>query len=324
VWGELPLKVEFQGLKHGGDTVISMIRFTSFFIMNTVFQVLLRWVLAFGLLAGGVAMADSEPTMNQIYAAAQAGKLDDAQVMVQQVLITHPKSAKAHFVQAELFARRGSLDKARESLREAESLAPGLPFAKPEAVQALRAQFQTKQTTAVSAAPVQSHSSNNWVVPALLAAGAIAVGYLVFRRHTPQVVTPSNPHGAAVGQGEPGGWQGPQTFGQAGAPMQPGYAPGSQSTAYPAQPGLGSRIAGGVATGLAVGAGVVAAQAIARNLMDDDHPSAHPRADAFGSSNGLEPIGGGVNADMGGSNFGIADTAWDDGGSSSGGSDWDN
>ena len=289
-----------------------------------MFQVFLKWMLAFSLLAGGMAMADSEPTMNRIYAAAQAGKLDDAQVMVQQVLITHPKSAKAHFVQAELFAHRGSMDKARESLREAEALAPGLPFAKPEAVQALRAQLQTKPVPVASAKPVPHQVSNDWMVPALLAAGAMVVGYMLFRRRAPEAAMPSNPNGAVAGHGDSAGWQGQQTFGHAGAPVQPGYAPGSYPAAYPAQPGLGSRIAGGVATGLAVGAGVVAAQAIARNLMDGDHPNTHPRADERGSSNAFEPMSGGANSDMGGDNFGIADAAWDDGGSSAGGSDWDN
>ena len=69
--------------------------------------------------------------MTEIYTTAQAGKLDQAQVMIQQVLISHPKSAKAHFVQSELYARQGNLGRAREALSNAEKLAPGLPFARP-------------------------------------------------------------------------------------------------------------------------------------------------------------------------------------------------
>jgi hypothetical protein len=42
--------------------------------------------------------------------------------------------AKAHFVQAELYSRQGKLDFARQALASAEQSAPGLPFAKPEAV----------------------------------------------------------------------------------------------------------------------------------------------------------------------------------------------
>jgi Flp pilus assembly protein TadD len=52
--------------------------------------------------------------------------------MMQQVLVAHPNSAKAHFVQAELSARQGNLARAQEELTTAEKLAPGLPFAKPE------------------------------------------------------------------------------------------------------------------------------------------------------------------------------------------------
>ena len=112
--------------------------------MNSIFKLLAKLMLVASLLAGGLAMAQSEPTMSQIYSTAQAGRLDDAQVMVQQVLVAHPKSAKAHFVQAELYSRQGKLDLARQALASAEQNAPGLPFAKPEAVNALRAQLAAK------------------------------------------------------------------------------------------------------------------------------------------------------------------------------------
>ena len=49
----------------------------------------------------------ADPTMDQIYEVARAGHLDQAQQMITQVLEHHPTSAKAHFVQAELFAREG-------------------------------------------------------------------------------------------------------------------------------------------------------------------------------------------------------------------------
>ena len=52
-------------------------------------------------------MAQSEPSMAEVYAAAQAGQLDKAQTMIQQVLVSHPNSAKAHYVRAELWAREG-------------------------------------------------------------------------------------------------------------------------------------------------------------------------------------------------------------------------
>jgi hypothetical protein len=82
---------------------------------------------------------------------------------------------------------------------------------------------------------------------------------------------------------------------------------------------------GGVATGLAVGAGVMAAEAIGRNLMGG-HENAPRAADSLDNQAFSNPQ---VNTDMGGQNFGINDTSsWDDAGSSDlgggGGSDWDN
>jgi hypothetical protein len=79
---------------------------------------------------------------------------------------------------------------------------------------------------------------------------------------------------------------------------------------------------GGVATGLAVGAGVMAAEAIGRNLMGG-HNTAATQSDSLGNNN-FEPIT--TNTDMGGSNFGVNDTSWDDGGGvdAGGGGDWDN
>jgi len=288
--------------------------------LPSVFKALRFFVLA-ALLTAGMAMAAQEPTMGQIYAAAQAGNVDQAQVMVQQVLISHPNSAKAHFVQSELFARQGNVSKAQEALSTAERLAPGLPFAKPEAVQALRNQLAARapdaprQHAAVPAphSEAAAPASNSWLLPALLAGGVIVGAYFIFRRKTPQAIEPS-PYS--------GGLNGPQTFGN--PTMQPAYGPqgyGQPAYGQPAGSGLGGKIMGGVATGLAVGAGVMAAEAIGRSIMGNHETAPHP-ADSFGSSN-LEPLSG--NADMGGQDFGINDTSWDDAGSSgSDSSDWDN
>ena len=57
--------------------------------------------------AGPVLAAD--PTVDQVYQAARAGHLDEAQQLMDQVLKDHPNSAKAHYVEAELSARAGNL-----------------------------------------------------------------------------------------------------------------------------------------------------------------------------------------------------------------------
>lgn len=283
------------------------------------------WLVVAALMSFGVAMAQSEPTMNEIYATAQAGKLDEAQKMIVHVLVAHPKSAKAHFVQSELFARQGNRERAQEALDEAEKLAPGLPFAKPEAVQALRAQLASKTASVTrseslsrAATPAAANTSSaSWGLPLLLTAGVLVAGYFIFRRRAPAQPVQQ----ADYPNANSGGLAGTQTFGN-GTGMQP--SPGMQP--YPGQApgnGLGGRIMGGVATGLAVGAGVMAAEAIGRNLMGNHNPSAPPPDNR--SNNDYQPIAG--NPDMGGQNFGVNDaSSWDDGGGSAdlgGGGDWD-
>ena len=90
------------------------------------------------LLVGNVAYADNLPTVHQVYQAAESGRLDDAHRMIGQVLQAHPESAKAHFVDAEILAKQGALSNAKNELDTAERLAPGLPFAKPQAVANLK------------------------------------------------------------------------------------------------------------------------------------------------------------------------------------------
>jgi len=287
----------------------------------------LQWLLVASFFSFGFAMAQSEPTLNQVYATAQSGKLDQAQLMIQQVLISHPNSAKAFFVQSELYARQANLGKAREALATAEKLAPGLPFAKAQSVQALRAQLAAKKTplaasgsaahpaavnaaySAVPAAPASATSS--WLLPLALAGGVLGLGYFLFRKKQPNPLVPQ------AGFANQNGLNGPQTFGMGngGAMQQPyGQAPGS---------GLGGRIMGGVATGLAVGAGVMAAEAIGRNLMGGHTPP-------VGAGNNLannDWQAPNINPDMGGANFGIDDTSSWDGGSNvdvGGSGDWDN
>jgi hypothetical protein len=295
-------------------------------------------------------MAQSEPTLDQVYATAKSGKLDQAQLMIQQVLISHPNSAKAFFVQSELYARQANLGKAREALATSEKLAPGLPFAKAPSVRALRTQLAAKSAplaasdaaphlavlspgfNAAPAAPVSS--STAWLLPLSLAVGVIGLGYVLFRKKQPAPFSPQ------TGFTHQNGLSGAQTFGAGATPYaQPVYPNqagmnGSQSfgmgngaamqAPYGQTPGsgLGGRIMGGVATGLAVGAGVMAAQAIGRNLMGNPTQPVslanHLEVNDFQAPD--------TNPDMGGTDFGVNDTnSWDSGSGDVGGaSDWDN
>lgn len=315
---------------------------------------LLRLLVASVALAGAAfmvntpAMAQAEPTINQIYEAAQSGKLDKAQTMVQQVLVLHPSSAKAHYVQAELFARQGMSAKGKEALATADKLAPGLPFAKPDAVQALRTQLAGRLDSASVNSPPAKQSfgmdtpatATSAVSPGLLLVlGAGVVGLVVWLiRRKPAASQPAAmpaSMGTGMGSGIGSGLNGPQSFGSGAAPVappaygQPGYGqPAYGLPGYNPQPagtGMGGRVMGGLATGLAVGAGVMAAQAIGKNLMgNEDHNATNNAGNSNDSSgNRVEPLPG--NADLGGQNFGMNDsTSWDDAGSADvGGGDWD-
>lgn len=293
-----------------------------------------QWLVVAAMLGFGFAMAQSEPTLKQVYEAAQAGRLEQAQVMMQQVLVAHPGSAKAHFVQAELFARQGKLSPARDALATAEKLAPGLPFAKPEAVKALRAQLAGKTSAATTSGPSpmparmsapaapSSSSSFPWGPALALGGGAIALVIFLTRKKPAPAYAPQAPYPNQENNFQ-GGLSGPQNFGapnnMGGGMMAPGYGQGQ-----PAGSGLGGRLMGGLATGLAVGAGVMAAQAIGKSLMGNEAAPTRPAEGA--ANNGYEPLAG--NNDLGGQDFGVNDTSsWDDNNaiasSGDGGGDWD-
>ncbi len=302
-----------------------------------------KWLAIAAMLGFGLAMAQSEPTLNQVYEAAQSGKMDQAQTMIQQVLVAHPNSAKAHFVQAELFARQGLNGRAGDMLATAEKLAPGLPFAKPEAVHSLRDKISARPVQQASGnsggngngnstsshfsnsvIPAASASSFSWGMPLLLVGGVMVLGYFMFRRKdAPVEFHAQSPYANQAPMGNPAmaanGLSGPQTFGMGGAPAAaPVYG-------QPQASGLGSTLAGGLATGLAVGAGMMAAQAIGKSLMGNNEGS-HDTSSrlANNNSNNYEPIADNSSS-MGGQNFGVTDNgSWDDGGSTDvGGGDWD-
>ena len=89
----------------------------------------------------GDARSAAEPTMHQIYEAATAGHLAEAQGMISQVLANHPKSAKAHWVQAEVYAKANKTNLARAEVLEAERLNPGLTEISANSVRQLKAEL---------------------------------------------------------------------------------------------------------------------------------------------------------------------------------------
>jgi hypothetical protein len=253
-----------------------------------------------------VAAADADPTVHQIYEAATTGHLDQAQQMVDQVLRDHPNSAKAHYVQAELYAREGKAALARSELNQAEQLKPGLPDENPRSVQALKSELglggRALQGSGPFGARPAAATHFPWGTVVILAL-VVGVFWMIFRRRGSYVRYP------AAG-GIPGAAPG-------------AYGPGYVGPGGPVGGGMGSSIAGGLAGGLAAGAGIVAGEELAHHFLDGGQRQGTvlppPADDGSGSAS---------NGDMGGSDFGVNDPgSWDDGSSGGdfgggGGDDW--
>ncbi len=261
--------------------------------------------LSLAVLFSTSAFAAEDASMHQVYLAAEAGKFSEAQAMMDQVLRDHPNSAKAHFVEAELLAKQGQISRAQAEFNTAEKLQPGLPFAKPEALQKLKAQLSTSSSfSSPSSSNTTTSSGLPWGLIALIA-GLIAFIYFVVKfmgnRNPAPAYVPANNYANS-----PNGYAQPYN----NIPMQ---------NAAPAG-GLGSSIMGGLATGAAVGAGMVAGEALMHHFVDGGHESNGVINNAQASDN-FSNQGFNPQDDMGGTDFGINDTSsWDD--SSGGGDDW--
>lgn len=269
------------------------------------------WGVLVVLMLSAVPAFAADPSMHQVYEAAESGRLEQAQSMMQEVLRDHPNSAKAHYVEAELLSRQHQIAQARTELATAEKLSPGLNFADSRSVRELRAalsqgggQYQRMPAYAQpAAAPATSFP---WGLAIVVVGGVILFMVLVARffahRNNPVLVSGGNTYSSGPSQG---GYGGAQPMGS--------YGP------YPAAPSGGSGILGSLATGAAIGAGVVAGEALMDRIIDGHHEREVDRYAGPGfSSVDPDPY---LNNDMGGQDFGISDTGWDDGGVGSNSSD---
>jgi uncharacterized protein len=254
--------------------------------------------------ADSAAVVHADPSSQQIYAVARAGNLSEAQAMIEKVLRDYPANAKAHWVAAEVFARSGQFPRARQELRTAQSLSPGLPFVRATSVTALQRQLASGRATGAPA----HHISWGGVV---LVIGLGALIYALLRRRTAAVSPYGTPYGASYGQ--PGAYPGANPYGP--YPNVAPYGPGGMPM------GRGSGLMGNLATGLAVGAGVAAGEELVQHALGG------------GMGGSVLPGAGGpladdaaaaANPDMGGSDFGIANDngSWDAGGGDLGGNDF--
>jgi len=255
-------------------------------------------LLLTGVAFANIALAAADPTMHQVYQAADAGKFSEAQAMMNQVLRDHPNSGKAHYVEAQLLAKQDRLGSAAAELDTAQRLAPGLPFATSDAVRSLQRRIASAPAPTQRVPGVYGAQSRLGGFPTgLLLVGIALIAALVFF-----VRAMSRRNGPAYGAG-----YGP------GGPMQ-AYGTGVVPPMGSAGGGIGSGIAGGLATGAALGAGMVAGEALMHHFTDGGQAQGGQMFPPASSDWDTTPD------DMGGSDFGISDSSsWDDG---SGGSDW--
>ena len=218
---------------------------------RSIIHIAQAFIMTATLAVASLAMA--EPTRQDVDQALKSGDVARAETLMKEVLAAHPESAKAHFRYSEILAYEGRTTEAKTELSKAEQIEPGLPFAKPEAVNNLKHKLSNNQHTQTSH---QSGSS-----PLLLWGGIALVGFLIFlafrsfRRPPVQQSYVNNPQITPNGYGPQGGYP------QGG----PGYGPQGG--------GMGSGIMGGLATGAAVGAGIVAGEVLMHKMLDDDHPN---------------------------------------------------
>jgi hypothetical protein len=238
--------------------------------------------LAFGmpsptLAKTGSAQAAKEPTIQQIYEAADKGRMDSANAMIAKVLKSHPESAKAHFVHSQLLAMQDRLDDARDALARARELSPGLKFAKAESVAKLERTLEKPVEIAPEAlpepspvaapapAPVVTDSfpptgSIPWGPIGIVA--LIVVAYVLFQRRSRAVTFPV-PAAAAPAEAP--------RFSRSTGDSSMGYGAANGDREFPASPptGQGSNIGGALAAGAVAGVGAVIVGEALRQAMNN-------------------------------------------------------
>jgi uncharacterized protein len=169
---------------------------------------------------------DASPSPQQIQTMIAAGQETQAVQALENVLESHPKSAVAWYLLAEAYDAQNNEQGAASALNMAVRSAPGLPFANPQEVAALRAHINASQPQA----------GGGGAKTAIFVIGGLIVLFLLLR------LLPSR--GQAMRQY---GYPPPPP---AGAPPYGfGYGPPSGGG------GLGSALMGGLAAGAGFAAG---------------------------------------------------------------------
>jgi hypothetical protein len=124
----------------------------------------------------------ADPTPAQIYQTARGGNLPEAEQMIAQVLRDQPRSGQAHYVAAQIDARAGNFGLARQELGTAQSLEPGLPFARPASVRQLELQLGEAPGAGLARPPAPARHSLHLGMFLILIAGDIRRSILASTR----------------------------------------------------------------------------------------------------------------------------------------------
>ncbi|MHC1481357.1 DUF2076 family protein [Frateuria aurantia] len=262
----------------------------------------------------GVALAQADVSPKMVQAAIQTGDYHKAEQELTQVIAQHPDSAKAHYVLAQVLAKEGNLEGARQQLNQASQIDPAIHFTSPERFNSFRAEInqamgelgghRSTGSTATGAgygqsstvAPRQAeHGHGSGLIIGLII--LLAVIALIWR-----AMARSNQARAAIP---------PQGYNNAnygyGQPPQPPYGP---------QGGAGGArsVMGQVAsTAAGVAGGMLAADAIEGMLHHGGEANA-ATPPAFGGNGGNDPL---QNIGNSGIDMGNDDSSWGGGDSSS-------
>ncbi len=212
------------------------------------------------------ASAQSGATPQQIQGLIAQGQENAALNDLQMILQSHPQSGVAWYLTAEAQDARGDEGAARDALAKADQYAPGLPFAQPNEVAALRAHLNgtgapASGGAATSPAPAGMHISPIFVI------GLFVVLFLLVRMfmRSRRRMAPGYPM-------NPGNPVGP--YGPGGMPYGGGGMMGGQGGMMG-----GGGVGGSLLGGLAAGAGFAGGERIIDGMM--------------GGNRGVDPNGNG-------------------------------
>jgi len=218
-------------------------------VWSLVRRVGLIGALVFGL--GSTLAHAAGPTPQQIQALIAGGHARTALADLRPIVRAHPESGVAWYLTAEARDALGQRAEARAALARAEAVAPGLPFAQPDKVAALKAHLAGADAGTGASMPVAA--SGFHFSPWMLVIGALIVLFIIMRiRRRAAMRGMGNPFGGSpIGQG-----------------MQPPYGPAGGAPYGSASygTGTGSGIGGALASGLALGVGVAAGERIIDGL----------------------------------------------------------